>query len=69
MTVKELALGTVYFTKEFPSDWEVEWKGNLLTLDPAGFIYRAYELAAEGDLNHFVLPKSLGKLPLGLSFF
>jgi len=69
MLAKELSLGTVYYTKEFPSDWEIEWKGNLSTLDPAGFMYRAYQLAVEGSLQPFALPKSLGKLPLGLRFF
>jgi len=66
--IKELSLDTTYFTKEFPPDWEIEWKGNLSTLDPAGFIYRAYGFVTEGCLNPFMLPKSLGRLPLGLSY-
>lgn len=69
MTEKEKALSTLYFSKEFPSNWEVEWKANLATLDSAGFIFKAYDLVAEEQFFPFVHPKSLGELLLGMRYF
>lgn len=66
---KEKALQTKYFSKEFPPDWEVEWKANLATLDPTGFIFQAYERVAEGKLFPYVHPKSLGEQSLGIRYF
>ncbi len=63
------SLSREYFTKEFPKGWEVEWKGNLLTQDPSGFIFHLYETIAEGNFLQYKISSSLGTLPLNIRVF
>lgn len=66
---RNTALSKDYFTKEFPQGWEVEWKGNLFTHDPSGFIFQLYEIVSEGKLSPYKLSSSLGSLPLNIRVF
>jgi len=58
-----------HFYKEFPKGWEVEWKGNLLTKDPFGFIYDIYNAMTKHQFGDYQLPKVLGSLPVQIRCF
>lgn len=58
-----------HFYKEFPKGWEVEWKGNLVTKDPFGFIYEVYTAMDQDMFGDYGLPKVLGSLPTQIRCF
>jgi hypothetical protein len=69
LEAKERSLSLIHFSKEFPSNWEIEWKANLATLDPAGFIFRANDLLGGESFTQFWYTKSLGNASLGIRYF
>lgn len=68
MTKPEQALSTRYFSKEFPANWEVEWKAELATKYPLGFIEQIREAARLGYLSPFYEPAYMGDRPVGLQY-
>jgi len=68
MSNQEKGLSTIYFSKEFPPNWEVEWKADLATQDPFGFIARARDSLGDGTFYPFTEAKSMGNMPTGLGF-
>lgn len=65
---KERSLSTTFFSKEFPSNWEVEWKANLATEDPYGFIVSIREASYAGLLKPFYEAKFMGNMPTGIQY-
>lgn len=65
---KERSLSTTFFSKEFPSNWEVEWKAELATKDPHGFIRSIREASALGLLDPFYESEHMGNMPVGIQF-
>lgn len=61
-------LSTVYFTKEFPPEFEIEWKGYLETCDPAGFIYQLLDDVDSRKLIPYDRCLSLGKQNVELKY-
>lgn len=57
------------YTSEFPKGWEVEWKGNLVNIDPADLVYALYEKIAYGKFGSYKIPPAVGTYPLSIRYF
>jgi len=66
---KESLQGEITYTSEFPKGWEVEWKGNLTTIDPADLVYYLYEKIADGKFGNYRIPRAVGTYPLTIRYF
>ncbi len=64
----ENSLSTKYFSKEFPSNWEVEWKANLSTNYPLGFINSVRDCISKLGLGPYHETTSMGDMKNGLHF-
>jgi hypothetical protein len=64
----ERSLSTVFFSKEFPSNWEVEWKANLHTEYPLGFIDTVRTASSQRKLEPFCEATYMGEMKTGLQY-
>lgn len=68
MNKEEKSLSTAYFSKEFPSNWEVEWKANLLTQYPLGFLDLVRSASLSSQTHPFREAEHMGVMPVGLQY-